>query len=439
MRRGLENELMAWKQRAERLPILLRGARSVGKSTLIENFGRDHFEQVLSVNFEEHPELKKCFESAEPLEIVKRLELHFQTKIISGCTLLFLDEIQDCPEAFSSLRQFKDFLPELHLIAASSYRDLVRESERLKFPLSGLEFFYLRPLSFQEFLHLVSPLAAEKLSHNDCKTGLMKGDHEELLTWVRTYLFVGGMPSAVSVYLSTRSLLDVQKEHRKILQTYETALRKSASRLQQKHLDTLLDNIPKLIGKVLKYVQIAPEIRSRSLKATLSLLVNAGLIHQAFASLANALPLHLEMSDQRFKLFFLDVGLLQTVCQVNSQHLLSQSIFRIQEGMLAEQFAAQELLSYEPMKQNRPLFYWERGSGKMAEVDLVHGVGERVVAIEVKRGKTGTLRALKSFMHLKQSQLAVRISEEPVQLHDQILSVPFYLLSKLRECISCNM
>ncbi len=423
MQRAATRELITWKEKSNRQPLLLRGAKHVGKTDLVLNFAKNLFDQVLHISFTKNPELKSCFHSHNPQEILHLLELSLQQTITPGKTLLFLDDLEECPDALYSLRHFHQHMLKLHLIAAKSEWELPAAQEHNPHPLKGVELLSIRPLSFQEFLLAV---AAENTPPTD---------HAELLKWVRTYLFVGGMPAAVKAYLDTKSLLNVQLVHKEIIQDYEHHLEKQASRIQHKYIRTLVQNTPPLVGQILKYVNLDPKVRSRSLKAALPSLINSGLLHQAFATLATDPSLHSEMLDHRFKLFFLDVGLLQTALRINPEHVFNQDIHKIHGGTLAEQFVAQELLAYAPARQNRPLLYWERGNGGEACVDFVHRIGEETLPIEVKSGAVGSLRALKSFLHLKKAPLGVRISEAPLRQQEQIVSVPFYLISKLAECM----
>ena len=435
MKRALEKELIAWKDREEHLPLLLRGARQVGKSYLVEHFGRSHFESIVIVDFERRPELKQCFNTREPLEILKQIEIALHQKVIPGKTLLFFDEVQECPDALVSLRYFRELMPQLHLIAAGSLMEFLLNDERYSFPVGRVEFLYLRPLSFAEFLNAVAPIALERLNSLSLDSPLLPVEHSELLKWVRKYLFIGGMPAAVKAYITSNSFLEAQKVHQRILQAYESDFGKYASQVQHKYLQMIFQRAPILVGRILKYTNIDKDARSRDLKPLLNLLTHAGLIQQAFATTASGLPLHAHIHDHRFKLFFLDIGLLQTACQVNAQDFWEKEILQINAGMLAEQLVGQEFLANDPPYQNRPLLFWEREEGGQAEVDFVVTVASQIVPIEVKAGTTGSLRSLQSFMNLKHVSLGVRVSEHPLMLHDHILSVPLYLLSRLSDLI----
>jgi len=435
MRRHLEKELISWKKRKEHLPLLLRGARQVGKSYLVEHFGKEHFQDIAVIDFERRPEFKRCFSTREPREILAQLEVVLQQPVIAGKTLLFLDEIQECPEALVSLRYFRELMPELHVIAAGSLMEFLLNDEKYSFPVGRVEFLYLRPLSFLEYLESAAPLVAGHLKNIDLFHPPSPTLHEELLKWVRRYLFIGGMPFAVKETLGKESFLECQRVHGRILQAYESDFGKYAKYAQHKNLQLIFQRAPALIGQILKYARIDGETRSRDLKIALDLLGRAGLLQQVFATTASGMPLHAHMRLERFKLLFLDVGMLQTALKTDAEALWHADLLQINAGALAEQFVGQELLAYSDPYQNKPLLFWERGEGKEAEVDYVSAVDSQIVPIEVKAGATGRLRSLHIFLELKKASFGVRFSEQPLSLHQKVLSIPLYLISQFPELV----
>lgn len=436
MKRTLETELITWKKRKEHLPILLRGARQVGKSYLVEEFGKANFNDVSVVDFENRPELKSAFTTRKPKEILARLEIALGKPIQEGFSLLFLDEIQSCPEALISLRYFKEQMPNLHVIAAGSLLEFMLKEENFGFPVGRVDFLYLRPLSFLEYLQTAAPFIMQRLKSYDLNQIPSELEHNELLKWVRRYMFIGGMPAAINASLNDTSLLESQRTHYRILQAYESDFGKYAKHTQHKYLHMIFQKAPALVGQILKYSRIDQEIRSRELKPAIELLGHAGLIQRVFATTAAGLPLHAHIKSDRFKLLYLDIGLLQTATKVDATHFFDQDIMQINAGMIAEQFVGQELLAYSPPYQNDPLLFWERTGGSQAEVDFVITVGSEIIPIEVKAGSTGTLRSLQSFLHEKKGRLGVRIAETPLSLHNNILSVPFYLVGSLERLVS---
>lgn len=434
MKRFLEEELISWKNKKEHLPILLRGARQVGKSYLVEHFGGNHFEDIAVVDFEIRPELKEAFSTREPKEIISRLEVALHKPIREGQTLLFLDEIQLCPQVLISLRYFKERMPKLHVIAAGSLLEFLLHDENYSFPVGRVEFLYLRPLSFLEYLNSVSPVLVKRLEEFDLQHPPSILEHKELLKLVKKYLFIGGMPAAVQTSLQETSLLEAQRVHYRILQAYESDFGKYAEHVQHKHLRLLFQRAPACVSQILKFSRIDAEIRSRDLKPALDLLCRAGILQKVFATTASGLPLHAHLKEERYKLLYLDVGLLQTINKVDANHFFEQDILQINAGMIAEQFVGQELIAYSPCFQNAPILFWER-TGSDAEVDYVTAIGSDIVPIEVKSGKTGSLRSMHSFMQEKKSSLGVRISEHPLSFQDNILSIPLYLICFLEKLV----
>jgi hypothetical protein len=434
MQRTLEAELSRWKDREEHLPILLRGARQVGKSYLVERFGEKSFGDVVVADFEIRPELKEAFSTRDPKEILMRLEFALRRPIQAGKTLLFLDEIQLCPEALIALRYFKEKMPKLHVIAAGSLLEFLLKEENFSFPVGRVEFLYLRPLSFVEYLYSVSPLMAERLQQFDLKHQPSELEHQELLKLVRRYLFVGGMPAAVTESLKDESLLETQRVHYRILQAYENDFGKYAEHVQHKYLRTIFQKAPTRVSQILKFSHLDSDARSRELKPALELLCHAGLFQRVFATTASGLPLHAHLKEDRYKLLYLDVGLLQTANKVEATHFFEQDILQINAGMIAEQFVGQELTAYALPYQNASLLFWER-SGAEAEVDYVMSIGSDIVPIEVKAGTTGSLRSMHIFMEEKKNRLGIRISEQPLSLQGKILSIPFYLISSLERLV----
>lgn len=436
MKRALEAELIAWKSKFEHPPILLRGARQVGKSFLIEEFGKLNFEVVAVVDFENRPELKSAFSTREPKEILSRLEIALGKPIKENRTLLFLDEIQLCPEALISLRYFKEQMPKLHVIAAGSLLEFLLHDENFSFPVGRIEFLYLHPLSFNEYLEAASPYICQRIKEYDLNNIPSQLEHQELLKWVRRYMFIGGMPAAVNVSLNEQSLYESQRIHHRILQAYESDFGKYAKYSQHKYLKIIFQRVPGLIGQILKYRRIDEEIRSRELKPALELLCHAGLVQRVFATTAAGLPLHAHLKNDRFKLLYLDIGLLQTATKVDATDFFDKDIMQINAGMLAEQFVGQELLAYGAPYQKEPLLFWERTDGGQAEIDYLISLKARIVPIEVKAGATGSLRSLQSFLQDKPNALGVRVAGMPLSWHNKILTIPFYLIHSLDRIVS---
>lgn len=312
---------------------------------------------------------------------------------------------------------------------------LLRE-EDFSFPVGRVEFLYLRPLSFIEYLEAACPFVAERLSNLDLQNPPSQLEHQELSKWVSRYLFIGGMPAAVKESLKEESLLETQRVHYRILQVYESDFGKYAKHTQHKYLRLIFQKAPTLVSQVLKFKRIEDEVRARELKPALELLCHAGLLQRVFTTTAAGLPLHAHMKEDRYKLLYLDVGLLQTATKVDVAHFFGTDILKINAGMIAEQLVGQELLAYEVPYQNTPLLFWERTDGGQAEVDYVISVGSDIIPVEVKSGATGSLRSMQEFLKEKKGRLGVRISEYPLSLHKQVLSIPLYMMKAIERLVA---
>jgi len=433
VKRDIEQQLKAWKDQPNRLPLLIRGPRQVGKTYVIEQFGKEFFENVVLVNFELYPRMKQCFESLDPKEIINKLRLMDDLDIEPGKTLLFLDEIQECPKAIMSLRYFKEKMPELHVIGAGSLLEFALREEDFRMPVGRVQFVYLGPFSFGEFLRA--------LNHNQLRGYLDKIKlmdqidpvvHEQLLGLLQKYFILGGMPAVLQEYLTVGNLKICQNIQSGILETYRSDFGKYAKKVQHKYLRRLFESAPRLVGQGFKYVNVDPQVKSRELKRAFELLVLAGLIHPVYATSASGLPLGFQIREQKFKIIFLDVGLAQNACGLQAEINFNKDLLQINAGSVAEQFVGQELRAYGDVYTRQNLYFWARDKkGSMAEVDFVINVGSRILPLEVKAGQTGTLKSLKLFLKEKKAPFGMRVSANPLSYYDHILSVPLYMVEQI--------
>lgn len=438
MKRTIAAELVNWKDSPLRVPLLLRGPRQVGKSFAVEEFGRQNFGNIAIANFEYQPELTRCFSSLDPMQIVARLETLLNQPIRAGQTLLFLDEIQACPPAITALRYFKEKLPELHVIAAGSLLEFLLREADLAFPVGRVQFMYLRPLSFVEFLdamgeeRLIDVVRSVTL-HQPCDDVV----HGRALSFVRHYFFTGGMPAVVEAFRARRSYRDAQQVQAGLLQTYRSDFGKYARRRKElTNLQRMFERAPALVGEHFKFAKVDPEIRSRDLRVALDQLNWAGLVHVIHATAASGLPLEAQAKDSIFKLLWLDIGLLQQALQIDPRDLLEKDFLQINAGALAEQFVGQEILANAGCYDDRRLHFWERDKKSSgAKVDYVVSARGQVIGLEVKAGSTGRLRSLQQFMTEKKTPIGVRVSQQALGLQRGVLSLPFYLMSELERLL----
>jgi predicted AAA+ superfamily ATPase len=433
MRRDIDKELIFWKSQKERYPLIIRGARQVGKSYLVETFGKTHFQNIVVVNLEFQPQLKDCFQSLVPFEIINKLQLLLGVQIKEDNTLLFLDEIQECPQAIMSLRYFKEKMPKMAVIAAGSLLEFAMRSPDFKMPVGRIHFLYLEPLSFSEYLDAASnQKLREFISEVKLTDSIDDVIHKKLLELLRIYLIVGGMPAVLKEYLSSKDLMNCQRIQTGLLQTYRSDFGKYAKISQHKNLQKVFDTAPRLVGQRIKYSNIDSDTRSRDLKNALNLLALAGIIKPIYLTKASGLPLGAQINEQKFKLNFLDVGLMQNSCGLQGRLSVEKDLMQINAGSVAEQFVGQELAAYSDRHQQYSLYFWAREKkSSMAEVDYVINIGSDILPIEVKSGKEGRLKSLRMFIEEKKSKLGIRFSQDKLSYHDKVLSIPLYMVEQL--------
>ncbi len=443
MRRIALEYLKEWKNRPNRKPMILRGARQVGKSYLARSFAEKEGMDLFEINLETETDLSECFLSKNPQEILSLLELRKNRKIIPGKTVLFLDEVQKATEIFASLRYFYELLPELHIILAGSLFDFVFEENSFSMPVGRIEYFYLGPMSFKEFLEgLGKENLSQYLSTFSIQEKLPETVHNDLLKLFRIYLITGGMPEAVQTYKNTYSFLETDRVKKSILSTYRDDFSKYTTPSKRNLVSRVFQNLPGSVGKKIKYGNLAPDEKIQDIKKALHLLMLAGIYTPVFHSAANGIPLRAQINEKIQKCLMLDVGLLNSAYGYSYNDIISlnnNDLFNI--GNICEQFVGQHLL-YSGAGYDEPeLFYWVREkSQSSAETDFVISVGPNIIPIEVKAGKTGTLKSLQSFLKEKKLSFGLRFNTDlPIlQKADyslpetkgkfQLLSLPIYMV-----------
>ena len=419
------------------MPLLLRGARQVGKTFIVEQFGRENFDRVIIINFELQPELISCFENLDPTEIINKIYLLTQQKVIPQKTLLFLDEIQDCPNAIRALRYFKEKLPQQHVIGAGSLLEITLNDAEFRMPVGRIQSLYLKPLSFKEFLvSSGNPQLREWIENLNFQAKPDTSVHQHLLKLIREYMILGGMPAVLKDYFSTHDQSNCQMIQTGLLSTYRQDFGKYAKKSDHRYLQKLFERIPGLVGEIFKYSKVDPDIKSRDLKHALYMLENAGLIYPVYSSAASGLPLSSLINAKKFKVLFLDIGLVMRSTKLDTALLKNEDVLLINRGMLAEQFVGQEMLAYLSRLDEGDLFFWSRDQkSSTAEVDYVTAVDDKIIPIEVKAGTTGYLKSLKLFMKERNSVTGIRVSQFPMSFYEGILSLPLYMVGEVNRLV----
>ncbi len=433
MKRTIFLELKKWQEEPQRKPLLIRGARQVGKTFIIRQLGKN-FQDYVEINFELKPGAKKVFEhDLDPHRISRDLSLFTGRKIVPGKTLLFLDEIQEAPNAIKALRYFYEMLPELHVAAAGSLLEF--ELENIGMPVGRVNSIYMYPLSFMEFLKAKDEdLLIEALMDHDVKEKISEVAHSKLLILLGEYMTVGGMPEAVTCFIETSDLKRCFKIHRSIIDTYRQDFNKYAKKYQLKYVELLFNSVPGLLGKKFKYSNIPGAYRARELRPSLELLEKADIVHRVTHSSGQGIPLAAETKPEIFKMLFLDVALSQTILGVDrGSWLLEPEINFINKGALTEAFIGQELLAYSGPDRETRLFYWHREArSSNAEVDYLVQQGDILLPVEVKSGSTGTLKSLRFFLEThNRSPYGIRFSLSNFSIVNGIRNYPLYAVARL--------
>ncbi|MGA1871440.1 MAG: ATP-binding protein [bacterium] len=459
MKRFDEATILEWFQREIHKPLVIRGARQVGKSTLVRQFAKNNNRPLHEINLEKNPQLEEVFKRQNIREIINELEFITQKgKIIPGESILFLDEIQSIPHALQNLRYFYEDIPALHVIAAGSLLEFTLATHSFSMPVGRIEYLYMYPVSFFEYLN-----ACNETHLLDILRNYTIGDyfpisvHEKCIHYQGNYILAGGMPEALQILISENDLERVFNVQSQILETYRDDFAKYASGNELLRIQKIYDFIPSGIGQKMKYVNIDPHVKARELKKAYDLLVKAGLIIPAYHSDASGIPLKATKDEKVYKSFFLDIGLINRSCGIEYLPLdILKSVKFINEGKLAEQFIAQHLLTIGRKNEKQHIFYWLReGRRTNAEVDFLIQKNSEIFPIEVKAGKTGTLKSIHQFIFRKKSKCAVRFDlnlprRESVEVkikqpqgsqevEFKLLSLPLYMVEMLPTLLSKSL
>ena len=412
MKRNFESYLLDWKNRKNKKPLIIRGARQIGKTYTIDAFAKNNYINVIKLNFEEKSELKDFFKTNDVVDIKQNIESYFSVNLTEENSLLFLDEIQQCPEAIVSLRYFYEKLPGIHVIAAGSLLDHILSEMKFSMPVGRVEFAYMYPMDFYEFIiALGEESLVEYLKNYSIDKPISMPINIKLLNLVRLYYFIGGMPEAVNEYAQTNSLVSVERIHESILKSLEYDFAKYGTKTQQSILITLLKYIPSGIGKKIKYVNIDSSVRSELIKPALKLLEMSRIVHVVKNTKAFCIPLEVGSNKTLVKPLFLDIGLANHILKLRLIDI--ENLLVANEGSMAEQFIGQQLLSTGPKYLESDLYYWAREmKNAAAELDFVTEVDNHIIPIEVKAGKTGTLKSLHIYMAEKKLQKALRFNTD---------------------------
>ncbi len=451
MKRTCLTFLTEWLNSPRRLPLVIRGSRQVGKTWIVKHFAELNKLNLIEINLEERVELSSLFASNDPREIVRSIENMLGKVIDPRNSLLFLDEIQVKPELIAKLRWFAEQMPELPVIVAGSLLEFVFAEHSMSMPVGRIEFMYLEPLSFEEFLLAQEkPMLVRLIKNYQWGENIPTVIHEELLNFFKEYVIIGGMPAAVQSWTEDRSLNEVSRIHQRILTTYRADFHKYGKRISSELLDNVIATIPLEVGKKFIYTKVNKHVQVPAIKRALKLLCQARVCHRVISTNANGVPLAAEENDKYIKVILLDVGLCSAALGLSLNQLKNlDGLELVNKGGIAEQVVGQLLRTIDPLYREPSLHYWQRfEKGAAAEVDYVIQHHNTVIPVEVKAGTRGTMKSLHLLMGEKNYTKAIRIySGIPLvfdvdvkdtfgrKIHYQLRSVPYYFLSELHRLL----
>ena len=419
--RAIDALLIEWKHSNRLKPLLLRGARQVGKSWAVKHLG-ETFDYYVEVNFEKRPDIKDVFERIHDVhELANSLSMLYNVPMEANRTLLFLDEIQDCPAAIKSLWAFKEDFPELHVIAAGSLLEFALQ-ELPSFGVGRIRSLFVYPFSFDEFLVAEGKSAWVKAKQEaNSQKPLLTALHNDLVQHYRTFLMVGGMPASVTAWVQTHDYRECQTELDDIQLSYYDDFAKYAKKVDPTLLRNTLQSIILQIGNKFTYSKVEGAYRAEEVKKALKLLCDAGIVKRVSHTAANGLPLGAETNDKFRKYIYIDSGLLLRILDMDlgGARQLTDLIVAgtaedlVNKGGLTEMVLGWELIKYNNPRSQHDLYYWENtAEGTRSEVDYIIARDMQVLPIECKSGTSGKMKSLHLFMRYKHLTDAIRCSLE---------------------------
>lgn len=399
-----------WYSKSNRKPLMIRGARQVGKSTLVRLFAENKNLELLELNLEILKLKSLKVLSEKPIEsLTQEIESRLNKKIHKN-SLIFFDEIQQSPELIPLLRYFYELQPQLAVICAGSLLEFILEDHNFSMPVGRIEFMHLGPMKFSEFL--LNGEKKELLNQTlEIYPNLKSFHYDQLTEQLKKYFFTGGMPEAIQTYYNTHSPKSVRDVHHSIINTYKNDFSKYSNKKELPRIEEIFEALPLNLGRKVKYTQFSSHLDARKIKKALHLLGLAKLIHFCFHTNASGIPLNSQKDANVFKLYFLDIGLMHYLMGLNWTDLNSfNDKSLLTQGLSAEQFIAQHLAYRRGPQEEPDLYYWLRDKNSAnAEVDFLITEGHKVIPVEVKSGSSGGIKSLIQFMIDKKGQSAYRL------------------------------
>ncbi len=436
MYRQAIKQLEEWKNTKDRMPLIIRGARQVGKTWLMKEFGKNFYEKCAYINFDDNERMRKLFEGDLDIErIVQGLKIESGVNIEKENTLIIFDEVQEIPSALSSLKYFYENANEYHVVAAGSLLGVALH-QGTSFPVGKVEFLDLYPLNFKEFLIALGEEELVKLvDSNDFL--LISAFSNKLKDYLKQYYFIGGMPAVVTSYIQEKDFKKVRNIQNRLLESYEQDFSKHAPNAIVPRIRQLWNNIPTQLAKENKkfiYGLIKEGARAREYELALAWLIDCGLVYQINRVNDCKIPLSAYQDFSAFKLYILDIGLLAAMAKVDAMTLLEgDEIFVEFKGALTEQFVLEELKANTSI----PIFYWSSDKG-IAELDYIVQIGRNNIPIEVKANENLMAKSLKSFVAKYNTKINVRTSMADYRKEEWLINIPLYMIGNIEKIIELS-
>lgn len=439
--RKIIDNLKDWKDKKQRKPLILRGARQVGKTSAVLLFGQKYFSNTIHINLEK-PEHGRLFRSQLSLnEFEKIINVHFGQPLVAGKTLLFIDEIQESPWLVNLLRFFREEKPGLHVLTAGSLFEVKLKEKSLSLPVGRVEFNWLYPLDFFEYLEARGEKnLLEFLKKVDLKEKIPPGLHQQALSLFYEYALIGGMPEAVKVFTETNDLNKVNSLYSNLLTSIGDDVYKYSSLAKSKYLTFVLEQTPSFAGLPVTYEKFGgSNYKSREMNEAFGVLSKAMILYQIRATKSSQLPL-VPQRKKPPKLLFLDVGLVNFQMGIQPEYSHLKELADFYQGRISEQIVGQQLLASfidTPAK----IYYWYKKTGSQAEVDFCLNYQGQPLGIEVKSGVKGRLRSAWEFLKTTQAKTVIRVYSGQLKMEEvkfkekaaNFISLPFYLFLRWQE------
>ncbi len=433
LKRKIDAVLLKWKDQKDKKPLLLRGARQVGKTRAVRELAKS-FEHYIEIDFldSKNADIAKLFsENSSVQDLVQKISVIKNVPIEPGKTLLFLDEIQACPKAIETLRYFYEQLPKLHVIAAGSLLEFALE-ELPSFGVGRVRSIFMHPLCFEEFLKAQNlDSLADEMKNASPRKPLEQAFHQKLLKELRTFLFIGGLPEVVAKWRDERDYLSCRQIQNDLLISYNDDFAKYRKKIPASRIQEVFRAVAEQGQGKFVYKKADPSLKTEQIKAALETLVLAGLVHPVTHTAANGIPLGAEIREDYKRMIYFDTGLLQRQLNLSAEDILvSEDLDVVNKGAVAETFVGSELVKAASFYEKGELFCWHREEAKSnAEVDYVIQRGQEIIPIEVKASKKGSMQSLRQFLALKHKPYGIRTSLENFCEYEDIKVFPLYAIS----------